>query len=191
MQVHTCPPALGFSFAAGTTDGPGEFDFVQGQLSLLCSDLGSIGQEHVWVLVHPWKLDTYCTSATSYTTTIADGIILCRVDITLCQNILIIPMPHNILVIVVSVHCCIAYIHTAFRGRIWKSILGTSVWYHSGTNTRTDKLPQSQTNTSEHKRHNFPLSLAAENFASSVASDWSVDHRWSPSWIHVRQVQHT
>ena len=32
MQVHTCPPALGFSFAAGTTDGPGALDFVQGQL---------------------------------------------------------------------------------------------------------------------------------------------------------------
>lgn len=27
---HTCPPALGYSFAAGTTDGCGAFDFVQG-----------------------------------------------------------------------------------------------------------------------------------------------------------------
>ncbi|KAF2020290.1 Neutral/alkaline nonlysosomal ceramidase [Aaosphaeria arxii CBS 175.79] len=27
--VHTCPAALGNSFAAGTTDGPGAFDFVQ------------------------------------------------------------------------------------------------------------------------------------------------------------------
>lgn len=26
---RTCPPALGYSFAAGTTDGPGEFDFTQ------------------------------------------------------------------------------------------------------------------------------------------------------------------
>ncbi|KAF6266801.1 neutral ceramidase [Scenedesmus sp. NREL 46B-D3] len=26
----TCPPAMGFSFAAGTTDGPGAFDFIQG-----------------------------------------------------------------------------------------------------------------------------------------------------------------
>ena len=26
----TCPPALGHSFAAGTTDGPGELDFIQG-----------------------------------------------------------------------------------------------------------------------------------------------------------------
>ena len=25
----TCPPALGFSMAAGTTDGPGEFNFHQ------------------------------------------------------------------------------------------------------------------------------------------------------------------
>ncbi|THH07802.1 hypothetical protein EW145_g3130 [Phellinidium pouzarii] len=28
--VQTCPPALGFGFAGGTTDGPGAFDFVQG-----------------------------------------------------------------------------------------------------------------------------------------------------------------
>jgi neutral ceramidase len=26
----TCPPAMGFSFAGGTTDGPGAFDFTQG-----------------------------------------------------------------------------------------------------------------------------------------------------------------
>ncbi|KAH0536274.1 hypothetical protein FGG08_006835 [Glutinoglossum americanum] len=29
--VSTCPAALGYSFAAGTTDGPGPFDFTQGQ----------------------------------------------------------------------------------------------------------------------------------------------------------------
>ncbi|RDA88330.1 hypothetical protein CP532_5534 [Ophiocordyceps camponoti-leonardi (nom. inval.)] len=29
-KVQTCPAALGYSFAAGTTDGPGLFDFVQG-----------------------------------------------------------------------------------------------------------------------------------------------------------------
>lgn len=28
--VMTCPAALGFSFAAGTTDGPGAFSFKQG-----------------------------------------------------------------------------------------------------------------------------------------------------------------
>jgi neutral ceramidase len=28
-QVHTCPAAMGYSFAAGTTDGPGAFDFTQ------------------------------------------------------------------------------------------------------------------------------------------------------------------
>jgi len=32
-NMTTCPPALGYSFAAGTTDGPGEFDFTQGTLS--------------------------------------------------------------------------------------------------------------------------------------------------------------
>jgi len=30
----TCPPAMGASFAAGTTDGPGAFDFVQGNTTL-------------------------------------------------------------------------------------------------------------------------------------------------------------
>ncbi|KAG0620919.1 hypothetical protein M758_4G254800 [Ceratodon purpureus] len=29
-EVTTCPAAVGFSFAAGTTDGPGAFDFTQG-----------------------------------------------------------------------------------------------------------------------------------------------------------------
>lgn len=29
-KVQTCPAALGFGFAGGTTDGPGAFDFVQG-----------------------------------------------------------------------------------------------------------------------------------------------------------------
>ena len=29
-QVKTCPAALGYSFAGGTTDGPGAFDFTQG-----------------------------------------------------------------------------------------------------------------------------------------------------------------
>ena len=29
-KANTCSPALGYSFAAGTTDGPGEFDFTQG-----------------------------------------------------------------------------------------------------------------------------------------------------------------
>jgi len=28
--VTTCKGALGYSFAAGTTDGPGAFDFTQG-----------------------------------------------------------------------------------------------------------------------------------------------------------------
>lgn len=31
QEVHrTCPAAMGFAFAAGTTDGPGAFDFTQG-----------------------------------------------------------------------------------------------------------------------------------------------------------------
>ncbi|PCH35497.1 hypothetical protein WOLCODRAFT_80219, partial [Wolfiporia cocos MD-104 SS10] len=31
--VQTCPSALGYSFAGGTTDGPGKFDFIQGDNS--------------------------------------------------------------------------------------------------------------------------------------------------------------
>lgn len=27
----TCKPAMGYSFAAGTTDGPGAFNFKQGE----------------------------------------------------------------------------------------------------------------------------------------------------------------
>jgi len=32
-EVRTCPAALGYSFGAGTTDGPGTFDFTQGSNS--------------------------------------------------------------------------------------------------------------------------------------------------------------
>lgn len=32
-RVHGCLPAMGYSFAAGTTDGPGAFDFKQGTIS--------------------------------------------------------------------------------------------------------------------------------------------------------------
>ena len=32
-QGKTCSPALGYSFAAGTIDGPGAFDFTQGMTS--------------------------------------------------------------------------------------------------------------------------------------------------------------
>lgn len=40
--VKTCPAAMGFAFAAGTTDGPGAFDFTQGddqvrKLDKLCA----------------------------------------------------------------------------------------------------------------------------------------------------------
>lgn len=43
-QVSTCPAALGYSFAGGTTDGPGAFDFVQG-------DNSSQPQNPFWELV--------------------------------------------------------------------------------------------------------------------------------------------
>ncbi|KAK2463027.1 hypothetical protein APHAL10511_004682 [Amanita phalloides] len=42
--VRTCPAALGYSFAGGTTDGPGAFDFVQG-------DNSSNRQNPFWELV--------------------------------------------------------------------------------------------------------------------------------------------
>lgn len=34
--VKTCPAAMGFAFAAGTTDGPGAFDFKQGDVKVDC-----------------------------------------------------------------------------------------------------------------------------------------------------------
>jgi neutral ceramidase len=42
--VSTCPAAMGFAFAGGTTDGPGAFDFVQG-------DNSSTPQNPFWELV--------------------------------------------------------------------------------------------------------------------------------------------
>lgn len=35
----TCKPAMGYSFAAGTTDGPGAFNFKQGEAQLAKIDL--------------------------------------------------------------------------------------------------------------------------------------------------------
>lgn len=42
--VETCPAALGYSFAAGTTDGPGAFDFTQ-------ADSGSPDANPLWAVV--------------------------------------------------------------------------------------------------------------------------------------------
>ncbi|KAI0870277.1 Neutral/alkaline nonlysosomal ceramidase [Hypoxylon argillaceum] len=44
QQVQTCPSALGYSFAAGTTDGPGAFDFTQ-------ADSGEPSASPVWAVV--------------------------------------------------------------------------------------------------------------------------------------------
>lgn len=43
-QVQTCPAALGYSFAAGTSDGPGAFDFTQG-------DSGQPNANPLWSVV--------------------------------------------------------------------------------------------------------------------------------------------
>lgn len=42
--VQTCPAALGVSFAAGTTDGPGVFDFTQ-------NDSGTSDANPLWTVV--------------------------------------------------------------------------------------------------------------------------------------------
>ena len=42
--VQTCPAALGYSFAAGTTDGPGPFDFTQ-------ADSGAPNANPLWLAV--------------------------------------------------------------------------------------------------------------------------------------------
>ncbi|EFX06050.1 neutral/alkaline nonlysosomal ceramidase [Grosmannia clavigera kw1407] len=43
-EVQTCPASLGYSFAAGTTDGPGAFDFTQ-------ADSGSSTANPLWSVV--------------------------------------------------------------------------------------------------------------------------------------------
>lgn len=43
-EVQTCPAALGYSFAAGTTDGPGAFDFTQ-------NDSGAPNANPLWSVV--------------------------------------------------------------------------------------------------------------------------------------------
>ncbi|KAI1388018.1 Neutral/alkaline nonlysosomal ceramidase [Hypoxylon trugodes] len=43
-EVQTCPAALGYSFAAGTSDGPGQFDFTQG-------DSGTPSASPIWEVV--------------------------------------------------------------------------------------------------------------------------------------------
>lgn len=43
-MINTCPAALGYSFAAGTTDGPGAFDFKQ-------NNTGSPNANPVWSVV--------------------------------------------------------------------------------------------------------------------------------------------
>ncbi|KAI0104611.1 Neutral/alkaline nonlysosomal ceramidase [Daldinia grandis] len=43
-EVQTCPAALGYSFAAGTSDGPGAFDFTQG-------DSGEPSASPVWEVI--------------------------------------------------------------------------------------------------------------------------------------------
>lgn len=40
-MVQTCPAAMGYSFAAGTTDGPGAFDFEQGDDKVIITLIGS------------------------------------------------------------------------------------------------------------------------------------------------------
>lgn len=43
-QVQTCPAALGYGFAAGTSDWPGPLDFTQGANS-------TMGQNPLWAVV--------------------------------------------------------------------------------------------------------------------------------------------
>ncbi|VAI12260.1 unnamed protein product [Triticum turgidum subsp. durum] len=56
--VKTCPAAMGFSFAAGTTDGPGAFDFKQGddKPAILPIQIIRIGQ--LVILSVPGELTT-------------------------------------------------------------------------------------------------------------------------------------
>ncbi len=49
--VKTCPAAMGFAFAAGTTDGPGAFDFKQGdnQVSACPVHLIHFKWQNTWI----------------------------------------------------------------------------------------------------------------------------------------------
>lgn len=54
-SVRGCLPAMGYSFAAGTTDGPGAFDFKQGTLS--DNELWNIVRDFI---AEPTPDDIYC-----------------------------------------------------------------------------------------------------------------------------------
>jgi neutral ceramidase len=43
-KAQTCPAAMGYSFAAGTSDGPGAFDFTQ-------NDSGAPDANPLWAVV--------------------------------------------------------------------------------------------------------------------------------------------
>lgn len=60
FQGTTCKPSMGYSFGAGTIDGPGGFDFKQGKeedfliascivLRAKCWDKGFVMSEHSWI----------------------------------------------------------------------------------------------------------------------------------------------
>lgn len=58
--IKTCPAAMGFAFAAGTTDGPGAFDFKQGDnkvtrsLVLLihyCGTVWTVDSKPMWFVL--------------------------------------------------------------------------------------------------------------------------------------------
>ena len=46
QMVHTCPAAMGEAFAAGTIDGPGAFDFKQGEEEevVVVNEEGEVGE---------------------------------------------------------------------------------------------------------------------------------------------------
>ncbi|RWV89140.1 hypothetical protein GW17_00048731 [Ensete ventricosum] len=55
--VKTCPAAMGFAFAAGTTDGPGAFDFKQGD--------DKVGYKELVIIISPLSL-SLCGRTSDY-----------------------------------------------------------------------------------------------------------------------------
>lgn len=49
--VKTCPAAMGFAFGAGTIDGPGSFDFIQGDDKVIIVLYVMLTRYPFWLLV--------------------------------------------------------------------------------------------------------------------------------------------
>lgn len=79
IKVKTCKPALGYSFAAGTIDGVGAFNFTQGNLGSRCQ-YGFIQMGRTWGIP---QIDSnpqiHLRTSTAHWTTVSKGMFLRKV----------------------------------------------------------------------------------------------------------------